>query len=72
MAWRWLVVEVGRDGDDRLGDLLAEIVLGRLLHLLQNHGGDFRRAVAFAAQFDMHIAVVPSDDLIGKALGGVL
>ena len=34
------VVEVGRDGDDGLRDLLAEIGLGGLLHLLQDEGGD--------------------------------
>ena len=33
------VVEVGRNGDDRLLDLLAEIGLGGLLHLLQDEGG---------------------------------
>src|SRR5205085_3411594 len=34
------VVEVGRDGDNRVGDLLAEVVLGRGLQLLQDHRGD--------------------------------
>src|SRR5580658_9820079 len=35
------VVEIRRHGDHRLGDFLAEIVLCRLLHLLQDEGGDF-------------------------------
>ena len=35
------IVEVGRDGDDGVGDLLAEVSLSGLLHLFQYHGGDF-------------------------------
>jgi hypothetical protein len=34
------VIEIGRHGDDRLLDLLAEIGFRRLLHLLQDEGGD--------------------------------
>ena len=34
------VVEVGGNGDDGLGDLLAEVRLRGLLHLLQHEGGD--------------------------------
>ncbi len=62
------VVEVGRDGDDRVGDGLAEIVLGGLLHLLQHHRRDFRRAVLLAARLDPGIAVVGLDDLEGTDL----
>ena len=42
------VVEVGRDGDDRLGDLLAQIRLRVRLELLQDHGADLGRRVALA------------------------
>ena len=34
------VVEVGGNGDDRLRHLLAEVLLGGVLHLLQDDGGD--------------------------------
>jgi hypothetical protein len=34
------VVEVGRHGDDRAVDLLAQVVLGGLLELLQDERGD--------------------------------
>ncbi len=34
------IVEVGGNGDDGLRDGLAELGLGRLLHLLQDEGGD--------------------------------
>ncbi len=62
------VVEVRRHGDDRLADFLPEIILRRLLHFLENHRRDFRRAVPFTAQLDVRVAVVRLDDFIGEPL----
>ena len=59
------VVEVGRHGDHRLGDRLAEIVLGGLLHLLQHPRRDLRRRHLLAAHLDPGVAVVGLDDLVG-------
>ena len=42
------VVEVCGDGDHRLGHLLVEVALRRLLHLGQDECADFRWAVFFA------------------------
>ena len=50
------IVEVRRHGDDRLCDRLAEILLGRLLHRLQDHGRDFGRRVFLAAHGHAHVA----------------
>ena len=58
------VVEVGRDSDDRLGHLLAEVVLGGLLHLREDHRGDLCGAVALAAKLDPGVAVLRGDDVI--------
>ena len=49
------VGEVGRDGDDRLGDGLAQIGLGVCLQLLQDHGGDLLGSVRLAV--DVHLVV---------------
>jgi hypothetical protein len=59
------VVEVGRHGDDRLGDGLAEVVLGGLLHLLQDLRRDLRRGHLLAVDLDPGVAVVGLDDLVG-------
>ena len=50
------VVKVCGDRDHGLLDFLAEFFFGRLLHLLKNHGRDFRRAPFFAAGYDAHVA----------------
>ena len=46
------VVEVGGDGDDRLRDRVAEVVLRRLLHLLKDHRRDLGGRVALALDLD--------------------
>jgi len=50
------VVEVGRDGDDGMGDLLAEVSLSSLLHLGQYHGRDF-----FGGEIPLLAAVLDRD-----------
>ena len=42
------VAEICRDGDDRLGHLIAEICLRVLLQLRQDHSGDLLRGVVLA------------------------
>jgi len=62
------VVEVGRHGDNRLCDRLAEISLGGFLHLLQNERADLGRGVFLAAALDPGIAIVAGDDLVGDKI----
>ena len=58
------VVEIGGHGDHGLRDRLAEIVLGRLLHLHEDARGDLRRGHLLALRLDPGIAVVGADDLV--------
>ena len=46
------VVEVGWDRHDCLGHCVTEVILRGLSHFLQHHGGDFRRCVLLALNFD--------------------
>ncbi len=67
------VVEVGRDGDDRLGHLLTEVGFGVGLQFGEDLGGDFFRredaglTIDFA--FDGGVAVLTFDHLV-RQLGG--
>ena len=62
------VVEIGGHGDDGLLDLLTEIGLGRLLHLLQDEGGDLRGRIGLAFDLDPGVAVRGAHDLVGDEL----
>jgi hypothetical protein len=59
------VVEIGGDGDHRLLHLLAQIVLGGLLHLLQDEARDLGGCVFLALGLDPGVAVLALDDLVG-------
>ena len=61
-----VVVEVRGDGDDRLGDRLAEVVLRDDLHLLKDHRADLGDRVLLVAELDAHVAVRPFDDAVAR------
>ena len=58
------VVEVGRDGDDRLADLVAEVALGRLLELAEDQRRDLRRGVFLARRLHLDVVARAADDLV--------
>src|SRR6185503_7142636 len=55
------VVEVRGDGDDRLRDLLAQIILGRLLQLAEYARRDLRRRQLLAANLDLRLSARTAD-----------
>ena len=66
------IVEIGGDGDDRLGDLFAQAHFGVGLELGEDHGRNFRRAelLGFAVHLDFHgdVAVGAGDHFVRDAL----
>src|SRR5690606_10823572 len=64
------VVEVGRHGDDGVGDGFADLGFGVGLELAEDHRGDFLRRVGlgFATGFDLDVGVAigRGDDLVGE------
>ena len=61
------VGEVGRNRDDGLRNLLAQIILGRLLHLLQDDGRNLLRRILPSVDVHTRGVVVAFDDRIGSA-----
>ena len=62
------IVEVGGNRDDGLADRLAKVVLGGLLHLHQDLGGDLLRAEQLAADVDLDLVAGSGSDLVGDQL----
>ena len=59
------IVEVGRHGDHRGVDLLAQVLLGGFLHLAQDFGGHLGRRHLVVLHLDPGVAVLGLDDLVG-------
>ena len=55
------VIKVGRYGDDRFGNGLAEGRVGSGLELGQDHRGDFRRRIRLVIDLDVGIAIGGGD-----------
>ena len=62
------IVEIGRNGDHCLGDLLAEEILGGGLQFLQNHRGNLGRAIGLAKNLNTGIVMRSASDLVGHSL----
>ena len=62
------VVEVGRNGDDGVGDGLAEVLLGVGLHLGEDHGADLLRGEVLAVDLHDRAAAHAGLDLVRDGL----
>ncbi len=62
------VVEIGRNRDDSLGDLLAQISLGRFLQLAQDHRRNLRRRILLAADVHAGVVRIPGDHFVRNQL----
>ncbi len=58
------IVEVGRNGNDRLADGVTEVSFRRFLELPQHHRGDFRRRERFAVDIHFYEFRRTTDDLV--------
>jgi hypothetical protein len=63
------VVEVGRHGDDRVGDLLAQVVLRGPLQLEQDLRADLGCAQRLPVDLDARVAARAGHDLVRNPLG---
>jgi hypothetical protein len=62
------VVEIGRDGDDRLVHLVTEVSFGRFLQLAQNLRRNFGRGEFLPADVDLHVILGSAYDFVGDNL----
>ena len=63
------VLEVRGHGDDRVGHLVAQVIFGVLLELLEGHRADLRRRVALLADLDLDVPAGPGLDVVADAPG---